>query len=209
MTIDYNIIMKKIVSILLVLAGIACQDHPIKSNDTGSNPVNPERAVREPYYPISQYIESQVAYVDTTPLAIELITFINNKRVDSTVIDRKAFRILADEFMKPDLNDKNVQPLYEENSFNDLTLNTITFTYTARDRNQELQQEDVLLNPDNNRVKNVMFRKNRMNGDTSVSINGLWNHNMNFQLNYSFQPAKGNTQTKQLKVIWDRPMVND
>ena len=147
--------------------------------------------------------------MDSTALAIEKHTYVNNKRIDSTTIDRNAFRQLAEEFLKPDLNDPKIKPFYTENFYQDLTINSVTFNYTTTDPNQELRQADVLLNPGNNKVKNVIFRKNRMVGDTSVSINGLWKHNMNFQLNYTLKPPNGNAQTKQIKVIWDKPVADD
>ncbi|MES2776354.1 MAG: hypothetical protein V4722_19415 [Bacteroidota bacterium] len=201
--------MKNVIPFILLMALLSCGDQATTKTASDSLTAKNDSLKNVPFYPITQYIEGQIAYVDSTPLAIEKITFIDNKKVDSVLIDRQAFHELAAEFLKPDLNDKKIKPLYEENSFHDLTINTVTFNYTTTDRSQELQQADVLLNPENSRVKNVIFRKNRMVGDTSLSVNGLWKHNMNFQLNYGIQPTNGKAQTKQIKVIWDRPRVSE
>jgi len=200
--------MKNAIPIFLLIALASCRNQD--SNPNESDTLSRGESIKnQPFYPMTQYIEDQIAYVDTTPLAIEKITFINNKKVDSVIIDRLAFRVLAAEFLKPDLNDKRIKPLYTESIYQDLTINSITFNYTTKDRSQELQQADILLNPENNRVKSIIFRKNRMAGDTAISINGLWKHNMNFQLNYSIRQANGTSETKQIKVIWDRPVLND
>ncbi len=162
----------------------------------------------EPYYPITQYIQQQIAYVDSTPLAIEKHVYINNHRIDSAIIDRPAFRQLATDFLSPDLNDKKLKPLYKEDKFHDLTINTLTFSYNAKDLTQPIQQRDILLDPETQRVRMVMFRKVAHKGDTTITINGLWKHNMNFQLNYIIEPGNGPMQTKQIRIIWDRPMVS-
>jgi hypothetical protein len=162
----------------------------------------------EPFYPITQYIQQQIAYVDSTPLAIEKQVYINSRRVDSTVIDRSAFRQIAADFMTPDINDEKLRPLYREDKFHDLTVNSLTFSYNANDPTQPLQQRDILLDPETQRVRVAMFRKVEHKGDTTITINGLWNHNMNFQLNYIIEPGRGPMQTKQIKIIWDRPLAS-
>lgn len=158
----------------------------------------------EPYYPVVQYIQDQIKYVDTTPLAIEKITLVNNKQIDSIIIDRNSFHELAQEFLKPDLNNSSIKPLFEENKYHDLTINSLTFSYSSLDSAQPLQQLDVLLDPETQKVKNVLFRKILHHRDTVITLNGLWKNNMNFQLNYLIQPPNDSFQSKQIKVIWDK-----
>lgn len=201
--------MKIYIYIIVVLFSASCRNQTTSVSDENSFISKADTLPSEPYYPITQYIRDQIAYVDTTPLAIEKITFVNSKKIDSVIIDRQEFHQLAEEFLKPDLNDKYVKSLYTESSYNDLTLNSLAFNYTAKDPALELQQADVLLNPENNKVKNIIFKKIRNNKDTSVRMNGLWKHNMNFQINYILQPVNGIQQTKQIEVIWDRPLTTD
>jgi hypothetical protein len=195
-------------SLLLVAstALFSCKSKPT----TSDKPIQDSIALSdEPYYPISQYIEGQIAYVDSTPLAIEKHTYVNNKQVDSIIIDRPTFKSLATDFIQPDMNDPKIKPHYKETKFNDLTINTLTFSYNATDPNQELQQRDILLDPETQKVKTVLFRKIKQQGDTTITINGLWKHNMNFQLSYIIEPKNGPMQTKQVKVIWDKPFITE
>ena len=201
--------MKKSFPLILLIALAACRNQSGTGNSNDSLAVKKDTTKKEPFYPVTEYIQDQIAYVDSTPLPVEMLTFVNNKRVDSVIIDRKIFRQLAEEFLKPNLNDSNIKPNYSENSYHDLTINTLTFNYTTTNRSLELQQTDVLLDPDTRKVKNVIFRKSRTVGDTLVSINGLWKNNMNFQLNYNMQPENGKAITKQIKVIWDKPLEQD
>lgn len=200
--------MKSFIPVIILLS--ACRNHTtLKSNSDDTLALKNDSVKNEPYYPITQYVLEQIAYVDSTPLAIEKQTFINGKRIDSTIINRIEFKLLAEEFMKPNLNDKNIKPLYVENMYQDLTINSITFNYTTSDPGQELKQADVLLNPETKKVKNIIFRKTRTIGDTTYNFNGLWKHYLDFQINYAIQPGKGKAFTKQVKVIWDKPTVQD
>lgn len=203
--------MKKIIAFtgILLVACIACKNKNETANGgAGTDSTNViENA--EPFYPISQYIQQQINYIDSTPLAIEKQVYINNRRVDSSIIDRSALRQLAADFLTPDLNLDKVKPLYRENKFEDKTINTLTFSYNAKDPKLELQQRDILLDPDTQKVRNVMFRKVEHRGDTTFTINGLWKHNINFQLNYIIEPGNGPMQTEQIKIIWDRPMATN
>lgn len=192
------------ISSILLFSLLSCKNKT--DSESGANVRNNDSVSTEPFYPITQYVQQQIAYVDTTPLAIEKHVYINNSRIDSSVIERSAFRSMADDFLSPDLNDEKVKPLYTENKFHDLTINTLTFSYNAKDPKQILQQRDILLDPETQRVRMVMFRKVEHKGDTLITINGLWKHNMNFQLNYLIEPASGPMQTKQIKIIWDRPL---
>lgn len=188
---------------ILSFFSLSCKNHP------STKDVVKDTIKSEPYYPIIDYIISQVQYIDSTPFAIEKQIFINGKRTDSTLIDRTAFKTLAEEFERPNLNLNNIKPLYTENIYNDLSMNAITFTYDTKDPNQELQQTTVLLNPSTKKVKHIIFKKIRVTGDTIVTINGLWKNNMNFQLNYTYQPKGKTIVEKQIKVIWNRPYENE
>jgi hypothetical protein len=192
----------------IIIIFIACKNH----NNTFANntsTLTKDAISSEPYYPISDYIRSQVAYVDTMPLAIDKLVFENGTRIDSNIIDRPTFNKMAEEFAEPNLNLNAIKPLYKENMYNDLSMNSLTFTYDTKDPNQELQQATVLINPDTKKVKNIIFKKTRISGDTTITLNGLWKNNMNFQINYTLQPKVGVAIERQVKVIWDRPIRNE
>lgn len=200
---------KGLFSLLVLLLIISCKNSTENQEVNGVNR-NGQDSTSAFFYPISEYIQNQLAYVDSMPLAIEKQTFINGKRTDSVIIDRASFKQLATDFFTPNLLDAKLKPLYTATDFHDQTINTLTFSYNAKQADLPIQQRDILLVPETQKVKTVLFRKNEQHGDTSITINGLWTHNMNFQLNYIIEPGNGPMQTKQVKVIWDRPLpTND
>ena len=160
----------------------------------------------EPLYPYPQYIQSQVAYVDTAPLGIEMVVYENGVKKDSGFITREVFKQLAKQFVEPDPNEKKWRQDYEENSFQDLSLNTITFTITTKNENLPLQKADILLNPDNKQVKYVVLKKQETKGELFETTTLMWVHNMNFQVSKSILSKEGKESTQLIKVTWDKPV---
>lgn len=187
-----------LVSILLFTA---CKQNSDSSNDKKTK----DAGKKEALYPYPQYIASQLAYLDTVPLGIEMVVYENGAKTDSGFISRDAFKKLALEFMVPDPNQNSLRDQYEENSFQDLTLNTITFSITAKNAAMPLQQADILLNPDTRLVKYILIKKQEKKDESIQTSRLMWVHNMNFQINSSVINKEGKETTKLVKVVWDKP----
>jgi hypothetical protein len=165
-----------------------------------------DSAGKEPLYPYPQYIQEQIAYVDSMPLAIEMKVFENGKMVDSTYINRDRFKELARQFKQPDLNMASLRPRYEEKSYQDLTIDAVTFSITAKDPELDVRQVDILLNPKTKKVKNIIIKKLEKTADSMEQKNMLWVHNMNFQVSSTITHNDGTTTDKVVKVVWDKPL---
>lgn len=192
---------------LFLLSGFlwlfACKQKP--ENTTFNKPSAEDSTSKEPLYPYPQYIKEQILYVDSALLAIEMHTYENGVRTDSTLISREKFHELAAEFMTPDLNTTELRPLYGEKSFQDLTIKSITFSISAKDASLPLQQADILLNPDTKKVKTLIIKKHLESADSTESRTLLWVNNMNFQIISSVSKKNGNPVDRVVKVIWDKP----
>ncbi|CAN5679541.1 hypothetical protein BH10BAC3_BH10BAC3_02720 [soil metagenome] len=161
---------------------------------------------QEALYPFPQYIQSQIAYVDSATLGIEMIVYENGTKKDSGFITREIFRQLASQFMDPDPNEKKWRSQYEETSFLDLSINTITFSITSKNEKSPLQVADILLNPDNKQVKYLVLKKREQKNSVLETTNLMWTHNMNFQISTSSISEDGKENTRVVKVIWDKPV---
>jgi hypothetical protein len=161
-------------------------------------------ALREPLYPFAQYLAQQIAYVDSTPFAIERITHVDGQLVDSGLTTHDIFTEIAAPLATIDVNSASLRPFYRETSFNDLTLDALTFNIATQKADLPLQEATVLLQPESKAVKNVMLRINRREGDSLVTQRVLWVHNKNFTISRTVD--FGNRRyTKTTKIIWDRP----
>ena len=181
---------------VLLIVSASCSSPSQKENS---------RNKKEALYPYPQYILSQIAYVDTVPLGIERIVQENGMTTDSSFIDRKTFKELANNFLLPDPNKDDLRRQYEEISFQDLTLNTITFSITTKNPDLSLQQADILLNPDTKKVKYLVLKKQQSTADGFATSTLMWRNNMNFQIVTSITGKDGKERSKLIRVVWDKP----
>jgi hypothetical protein len=193
-------------AIISALLFAACGQNKQPDNIVDSTAAVIDSASKEPLYPYPQYIQDQIAYVDSMPLGIEMKVFENGKMVDSTYINRDQFKELAKSFQQPDLNMASLRPRYEEKSYQDLTIDAVTFSITAKDPDLDVQQVDILLNPKTKKVKNIIIKKQEKTAAGIEQKNMLWVHNMNFQISSSISHDDGRTTDKVIKVVWDRPL---
>lgn len=189
---------------VVVLSIVSCKQQ--KSSAHNEHTVVEDSSSKEPLYPYPQYIQSQIAYLDSVPLGIEKIVYENGVRTDSGFISREQFKELAKEFLEPDPNIASLRNQYTESSFNDLSLNSITFTITSKNPENVLQQADILLNPENKEVKYIIIKKQAQEGDIKETKSLMWIHNMNFRISTSTIDDDGKESKKEVKVVWDKPM---
>ncbi|MCU0335528.1 MAG: hypothetical protein MUF62_10880 [Chitinophagaceae bacterium] len=158
-----------------------------------------------PLYPFPQYLADQIRYVDSMPLGIEKVTKLNGRTTDSGYIDKAVFKAAVAPFAAIDPNLASLRPSYTENSFNDLTLGTITFSISCTDSTAVLQKADVLLHADTKKVKYVLLEMTEANEDSVLYRRINWVHNMRCQVAETIQ-KKDSTYDRITEYIWDKPM---
>lgn len=187
---------------------IGCTNNPEPAGDIIVMPpvLEDTQNSNEPFYPFIDYINNQLAYIDSTPFGIEKILTINGKTIDSTYISKSELKKLAQQFILINPDDPSLKPYYLESSFNDLTLNRLTFSITAQNAALPLQQADILLNPENQMVKNVVLRKQVNYGDSSSMQHLVWVDKMHFQISETITKKDNNTFNRVTRVVWDKPL---
>lgn len=190
--------MKKELIIFICLCGLMfsnCQN--------SGNKKEAKEAVAEAYYPIGNYIRSQLLYIDSMPLAVIKYTTIE-KNTDTSIADKKDFEAIANNFISPDIGDPElIRSQYQETSFLDASLGTITLTYLANNQEAAIKKADVLLNAENTRVKTVYIEKEFSNTDSSVIQKMLWGSNSYCQITSIIQ-KKGQPEKIVIeKYVWD------
>jgi hypothetical protein len=159
-----------------------------------------------PFYPYLDYLHNQIAYVDTIPVGIEKRVEINGKLTDSGFISKDSFKVLSNVFLEIDPNNPALKPNYTENSFTDLTINRITFSLSTKNGNLPLQTADILLNADNQQVKNVLLKKQLISPDSSVLQHLVWVDKMHFQISETITRKDHSSYTRVTRVVWDKPL---
>lgn len=154
------------------------------------------------FFQVSQYINSQIEEVKKVPYYIYKLDIVNGKQ-DSSVINNTTFGQLAAQFLKPDINDEKLKPNYKESIFEDQTTASVTFNYSAKDKDLELQNVDVILASDHETVKRLMMRKYYNYKDSSVIEQLSWKTGERFIINRAVQLPDNVEVQKQTIVVWN------
>lgn len=156
----------------------------------------------EPFYPIGNFIRSQLLYIDSMPLAIIKYTTLDHT-TDTSIMNKDDFKGVAGSFMDPDISSPELSTQYNETSFIDASLGTITLTYLANNKNAKITKADVLLNAENTQVKTIYIEKNIPAADSLVIRKMLWTANRNCQVTTIIQNKEGEEKIITEKYVWD------
>lgn len=160
----------------------------------------------EAFYPYLGYLKDQLAYIDSLPIIIHLYYSENGQPSKAKTIQSNEIPPLLKDFLQSNPSSKELSPLYEETSFKDLTINSLTFSITAKDKSLPIQQVDVLLNPNNQKIKKVFIKNYHQNNDTSFVRQLLWTNNMNCQIIETKTLPTGKRIESVTKIVWDEPL---
>ena len=186
----------------LLLSG-ACGNHqqPAPAQDKAAAKTDPSN---EKFFPVADYLRSEIRYVDSTPLAILKCETID-KKTDSTFLRPDEFNRLAAEFLPPEINAGNLEKNFTENSFGDKTTGYLSFTYSPRDKSQPLRRVDVVVSPGEglDKVKSIYLEKVDRQSDTLMVRKMYWQAGHSFLVITSLQPSGRSPEVRQLKVVWN------
>lgn len=180
--------------ILTALLLLSC-----KGKDSGKKKVTQDTAT---YFQVADFIQSEINDVNQTPYFIYKTT-IRNERKDSIAINTALFKQIATGFLHPDINDSKLKPEYKENIFADQTTNSITFSYTTPNKSLEIQNVDVLMDENGQKVKRIFIRKFFNYADSSAIEQLTWKPGESFQINRSVSKADNSEVMLQTTVVWN------
>ncbi len=193
--------MKYPLALAIALGLFACAQ---KTEPAAVDSEKAEKETVEQFFPLADYLEGEIAYVDSLPAGIRQY-FSTTDGEDSGWMDRDRFHQLAAEFLPPETKEKNFENLFEENSFFDKSSGTSTFFYSARSDSSILRRVDVITAPGDiyDEVKSIYLEKRYRTGDTNIVKRMIWKPKRNFQI--ITQSAAGGLppQTTLVKVVWD------
>ena len=154
------------------------------------------------FFEVAQYIKTQITEVNKTPYFIYKIDITNGKK-DSSTINTSVFNQISAQFLKPDINDKDLKRHYTENIFHDQTTKSFTISYTATDKELEIQNIEVLLQEDGQTVKRLFIRKFFNYPDSSAIEQLSWKPGESFQINRLVQKPGNKENSYLTNVVWN------
>ena len=183
---------------LLLLGACGNQKTPASTPDQASKASD---TTAQKFFPVADYLQSEIRYVDSTPLAILKCETVHN-RTDSTFLKPEEFNRLASSFLMLEL--ASLQQDFTENSFGDQTTGYLSFTYSPKNKEQPLRRVDVVVSPGEgfDKVKSIYLERTARESDTLVVKKMYWQARHSFLIITSLQATGKTPETRQLKVIW-------
>ncbi|MBS1603819.1 MAG: hypothetical protein JST42_14225 [Bacteroidetes bacterium] len=194
--------MKYPVALILGLTIVACKN-PRQTASSGQDSIPPNDTTNA-FFPVAEYLETEILHVDSVPLALKKYTTVNN-RTDSEFIQVPEFNTLAKQFLPQELHDGRFEKDYTESSFRDKSTESVTFTYSTTAEELPLKRVDVQTIPHNGsqRVKSIYLEKNYSSGDSLITQKMYWRAGKSFQI-ATRTTLRGKPSVDQLlKVVWD------
>jgi len=185
---------------LYILPGLlyfACKRSAIKGTDEA------DKNDTVKFFQVNEYLRGQIKQVNATPFFIYKIDILNNNK-DSTPINTAIFNDFANEFLEPDINDQKIKHYYKENIFEDQTTKSFTISYSATNKELQLQNVEILLNEDGQTVKRVFLRRFYNYPDSSAIEQLTWKPGESFQINRSVEKPDNMGTSKQTLVVWNK-----
>ena len=194
--------------VLLYLAGAifltACGNHQQPADTSKQDSLSQADSARNAYFPVGEYLETEILYVDSVPLALRKYRPFNGK-TDSAFIQVPEFNQLALQFLPTELHDGSFEKNFTESSFSDQSTQSIMFTYSTKVSDQSLRRVDVqtVTGHGSQKVKSSYLEKRRVSGDSLILEKMYWRTGRNFQI-VTMTTVKGKPPVEQqLKVVWD------
>jgi hypothetical protein len=152
------------------------------------------------YFSVVDYLRAEVKKMDTLPLRFKKITTVGD-RSDTSIITKEEFHNYAKEFLDlPDIASVGKMDDYTETNDFDEILSNVLLIYTAKEPEDEVRNETVMMQPDeqgNTHVKTIIVTAVKNKGTAGVEKNMTWHIDKRFQIvtktNQQDQPEKIST----------------
>jgi hypothetical protein len=198
--------MKYLVALCLagaVLFG-ACGNHNHPASPSAADSLSDSSSAKNAFFPVAEYLEAEILHVDSALLAIHQYTT-RNGHTDSAFIQLPEFNALAIQFVPAELADNSFEKNFTEASFQDKATRSITFTYSAENKDTGLQRVDVLTVPDNRaqQVKSVYLEKSRTAGDSVILQKLFWKSQQSLEITTLIRVKGKETGEERVRVVWN------
>lgn len=154
------------------------------------------------FYPYKSFLETQIKQVSTTPYFIYQIRTEENKR-DSTLVTPEQFLAITSIFTRYSIEDTAVKRFYKEIAFNDESTHSITMSYSTHNNELPVQQVDVLLDQETQKIKRIFLTVVQQAGDSTTTYKLSWKSNASCTIAQTVSIAGGNEHSVQSAVVWN------
>ena len=132
---------------------------------------NNKQESKQQFYPISYFIEQEIAVIDSFRLPIKRY-YQDVNQSDSSIISTTELRSIVNELLLNSLSSDGALNNYEETTINDMNLDFITLSYTTTEKN--ISKIELHIDPINEKVKSLYAEKTDSQQDSVITKKILW-----------------------------------
>lgn len=160
------------------------------------------------FFPVVSFIRGQVIDIDTSLYRIIKIETQDN-HTDTQYIKREDFKTYAKDFTDlPDISSDKLKDDYEETKTYDDVLKSFILTYSTQVKENEIQKEDVMIDPEpdengNSKVRSIIVDVWPSHGDTIIHKSLLWQTNKRFLVVTKTDAPGLPEKITRLEVVWN------
>ena len=157
------------------------------------------------FFPVSSYLHSQVAHIDTSLYPLRKIVR-HNGHSDTTFLHRNQFRKEAADFLAvPDIASDKWRDEYTESRIYDDLLKRAVFSYTPKEEDAPVLRQDVTIEPsaeEGDAVRTIFINQITDAADSTVQKKMLWEVGRRFQVVTTVSRKGVPDDTRTLEVWW-------
>lgn len=155
------------------------------------------------YFSISSFIKSEMQLLDSMPYYIYMQTTHTNGVKDSVTLSKPSFDSLAQAFVRLDIVALGIKDKYTEQTFQDLSTNSIALNYQATDKSLPIQMINVLLNAENSKVNRLYIKTIESTNTANITKTYSWKAGKSFYIATAIQKAPQPEQISKQFVNWN------
>jgi len=197
--------MKKCCIGLIALLLLSCHNNNSNQAAVPSNQTDSLRTDTA-FFPVTSFIKGQMLEFDSMPVTPLHLTIINEK-TDSEWVKREQLKSRLADFLKPEIDEKNLFPYFKETKFNDQTINAVTFSYDpigGLPDTLTLRSWDVYVNPTTGTVTRIYIVKEIKNNNQDITQQLTWETGKSATLiNIINKPDGSSEILRQEKYTWN------
>lgn len=190
--------------VIIILVAIGCTTSTNNKTPAIATVVNETK--KDSFFPVTSFLKGQMITLDSLPVT-PLHTITINHKTDSLWLKKKQLVPLLNGFLSPEIKETNLIKYFKETSFNDQTLNAITFTYdpvSLLPDTLPLRHWDIYIDPESGKILKVYLVKKFKEKENIITQQLTWKTNKWATITTLLNKPNGDTQLlKEEKFIWN------
>jgi len=154
------------------------------------------------FFAVTDYIRGQLSEIDSLP--ITPLRIVSHKGwQDSVWMKKENIRPFAGPLLHPEIDSAYLNNFYEEKSFLDQTINSITLTYEPKNDSADFKTIIIYIDPTKNKVTRIYLVKEIVGSTGNQTIQLTWKSNKWCKITTIIEQKDNPPDIKEEVMKWD------